>query len=88
MEPVLWPDELDEAPIQPRRRPWWRRLLDRLRTPKVATTRENPIMNKRAELRRQWRADRKNLKRQIVFRDWTPNTFDAVKASIRKARGS
>jgi hypothetical protein len=44
-------------------------------------------MSKRAELRRQWRADRKNLKRQIAFRAWTPATFDDVKSAIQKATG-
>jgi hypothetical protein len=32
MEPVLWPEELDEGPIQPPKRPWWRRWLDRYAT--------------------------------------------------------
>jgi hypothetical protein len=49
-------------------------------------TRENR-MSKRAELRRQWRTDQKNLKRRIAFRGWTPTTFDDVKAAIRKAAG-
>jgi hypothetical protein len=30
MEPLLWPEELDPRQIQPRKRQWWRRLLDRL----------------------------------------------------------
>jgi hypothetical protein len=42
-------------------------------------------MTKRAELRRQWRADQKNLKLKIPFRDWTPSRFDDVKRAIREA---
>jgi hypothetical protein len=30
MEPVLWPEELDDGPVRRRRKSWWRRLLDRL----------------------------------------------------------
>jgi hypothetical protein len=44
-------------------------------------------MSKRAELRRQWRADQKNLKRRTAFRGWTPTTFDDVKAAIQKVTG-
>ena len=40
----------------------------------------------RAELRRQWRSDCKNLKKNIAFRDWTPTTFDAIKRKIRMAK--
>jgi hypothetical protein len=45
-------------------------------------------MKKRSELRRQWREDQKDLKVKIKFREWTPATFDEVKAAIRKATGS
>jgi hypothetical protein len=43
-------------------------------------------VSKRAELRRQWRADRKNLKQRVKFWDWTPTLFDDVKRAIREAR--
>jgi hypothetical protein len=42
----------------------------------------------KAALRRQWRADRKNLKLKIRFRDWTPSRFDDVKRAIREARST
>ena len=37
MEPVMWPEELDEGLIRPRRKSWWKRLLDRF-----AQTEGNP----------------------------------------------
>jgi hypothetical protein len=41
------------------------------------------VSDQRAECRRQWRADCKNLKKSIKFRYWTPGHFDKVKARIR-----
>lgn len=40
-------------------------------------------MSKRAEMRRAWRADCKNLSIRIAFRKWTPTYFDNIKRAIR-----
>lgn len=42
--------------------------------------------NKRAQLRREWRADRKDLKKNTKWRDWTPTMFNEVRAALRKWR--
>jgi hypothetical protein len=40
----------------------------------------------RAEMRRGWRADCKNLSMRISFRTWTPKYFDNVKRALRNMR--
>lgn len=40
----------------------------------------------RADLRRQWRSDCKNMSVDLKWRNWTPTSFDGPKAAIRKAK--
>lgn len=42
--------------------------------------------DKRARLRREWRADRKDLNKRTKWRQWTPTMFNDLRANLRKWR--